>query len=61
MSLKSFHVFFIVLSVLLSAGCAAWAFLNGITPLFGCTASTIAVALIIYAFYFVRKARAIIT
>ncbi|MEQ1860594.1 MAG: hypothetical protein ABMA13_11720 [Chthoniobacteraceae bacterium] len=61
MSLKAFHVFFITLSVLLSTGCSVWGFLNGVTPIFGSAAAAIAVALVIYGFYFVKKARGIIT
>ena len=61
MSLKAFHLFFIALSILLSAGCAAWAFLNGVERAFGVSCAVVAVALVIYGFAFVRKARRIIT
>ena len=61
MSLKAFHVFFIVLSILLAAGCAAWAFVNGASMIFGIGSAAVAIALVVYAFLFVRKARKIIT
>ena len=61
MSLKYFHVFFIVLSILLCAGCAVWAFATGASPVFGASCAVTAVALVIYGIYFVKKARRIIT
>jgi hypothetical protein len=61
MSLKSFHVFFIALSILLTAGCAAWAFANGVTGGFGPGCAVVAVALVIYGIFFLKKARRIIT
>lgn len=61
MSLKAFHLFFIVLSILLAAGCAFWAFTAGASPLFGASCAVVAVALVIYGIFFVRKARGIIT
>lgn len=61
MSLKAFHIFFITLSVLLSAGCAAWAFLAGTMPIFGAVSAVVAVGLVFYGISFVRKARGIIT
>ena len=61
MSLKAFHIFFIVLSTLLAGGCAAWAFLKGAPLIFGVASAMVAVALLFYGIYFVRKARQIIT
>ena len=61
MSLKAFHIFFIALSVLLSAGCGVWAFANGAEPLFGILALVIAVGLVLYGVTFLRKAKTIIT
>lgn len=61
MSLKAFHILFIVLSILLSAACAVWAFVNGVEMIFGIACAGVAVALIIYGFAFLRKARRIIT
>lgn len=61
MSLKAFHLFFIALSILLAAGCAFWGFTAGASPFFGASCGIVAVALMIYGLYFVRKARGIIT
>lgn len=55
MSLKGFHILFIVLSILLAVGCAVWGFANGIAFAFGATASGVAVVLVLYGIYFVRK------
>jgi hypothetical protein len=61
MSLKAFHILFIVLSILLSVGCAVWAFANGPMVAFGTGSSVVALALIIYGINFLKKARRIIT
>lgn len=61
MSLKSFHIFFIVMAVLISFGFSAWAFTNGDGPLGGSavaagTASAILGVLIAaYGAWFVIK------
>jgi hypothetical protein len=60
MSLKGFHIFFIVLSILLAAGCAVWAFVNGVALSFGIGACVAAVGLIAYGVYFIRKSRKLI-
>jgi len=60
MSLKSFHVFFIAVSILLTAGCAAWAFANGVAGGFGPGCVVAAVALMIYGVAFLKKAKRII-
>jgi hypothetical protein len=61
MSLKAFHIFFIALSIILSIGCAVWAFAVGIEPIFGIASAVVAVLLIIYGGYFLKKAKSIIT
>lgn len=61
MSLKGFHIFFIILATLLAAGCAAWAFLNETMVAFGIASTVTAAALAAYGVYFVRKSRHIIT
>jgi hypothetical protein len=61
MSLKTFHIFFIALSILLSAGCAVWAFANGIETVFGVTFAIVAVALVVYGGFFLKKSKGIIT
>ena len=60
MSLKAFHILFILLATLLAAGCAWWAFANQVGNGVGITASLVAVALAIYGVYFVKKARRLI-
>jgi hypothetical protein len=60
MSLKAFHLFFIVLSILLSGGCSAWGFVNGLAPAFGITCALLAVGLVAYGVYFLRKSRKLI-
>lgn len=60
MSLRAFHVLFIILSILMSAGCAWWAFANGVAFLFGIVCSAVAVGLTIYAVYFLRKTKKLI-
>ncbi|MEP6672609.1 MAG: hypothetical protein ABJF10_25825 [Chthoniobacter sp.] len=59
MSLKAFHILFIALATVLAAGCAWWAFANGITG-FGAASAVAAVALFIYGIYFVKKSRRLI-
>jgi membrane protein implicated in regulation of membrane protease activity len=61
MSLKTFHIFFIALSIILSIGCAVWAFTNGIEPVFGVSSAVVAVVLIVYGRYFLKKSKGIIT
>lgn len=60
MSLKGFHIFFICLSILLAAGCATWAFVNGVERSFGIASTVVAAALAIYGAYFIRKTRKLI-
>jgi hypothetical protein len=61
MSLKIFHILFIVLSIVLAAGCAAWAFMTGAGFAFGIASAVAAVALIIYGVQFLKKSKRIIT
>ncbi len=60
MSLKAFHIFFIIVSILLAAGCAAWGFVNGLAPAFGFTCAGLAGVLLIYGIYFLKKSRKLI-
>ena len=60
MSLKGFHIFFIFLSVLLAAGCGAWAFANEVAGPFGIVSCVVAGGLVIYGIYFIRKTRKLI-
>ena len=61
MSLKAFHIVFIVLATLLAIACAAWSYLNQTAPAFGIGAAVVALALIVYGIYFIKKSRNIIT
>ena len=59
MSLKYFHIVFIIMSVLLSAGFAAWAFTRyqaevGVQVMGGMSA-VITVGLLVYGFWFLKK------
>lgn len=60
MSLKAFHILFILLAILLAAGCAAWAYVFQAEAAFGICSAIVAVSLIIYGIWFVRKSRKII-
>ncbi len=60
MSLRAFHILFILLSILMSAGCAWWAFANGVAPAFGVACALTAVGLVIYGVYFLKKTRKLI-
>ena len=59
MSLRAFHILFIVLSIVLAAGCAWWAFANDIFP-FAIASVIVAAGLIIYGAFFLRKTRKLI-
>ena len=61
MSLRAFHILFILLAILLSAGCAAWGFATGMTAdLWRSSVSCIAVGLVVYGIYFFKKSRKLI-
>jgi len=60
MSLRAFHVLFIILAILMSAGCAWWAFANGVAPAFGISCVVVAVGLVIYSVFFLRKTKKLI-
>lgn len=63
MSLKFFHVLFIVLATLLSAGFAVWSFrqvaagAGGLYVLLGILGIVVAVALVIYGRWFLKKTK----
>ena len=59
MSLKIFHICFIVLSTFLLIGCAVWAFAAANVP-FGVVCIALSVALPIYGVSFWKKMRRII-
>jgi len=63
MSLKAFHIVFIVASILLAFGFAAWALMNGgeeggsSLKFYGIGSAVVGAALIAYAFYVLKKLR----
>lgn len=60
MSLKAFHVIFIIVSILLAAGCAGWSYFYRTSPAFGYASAVAAVGLVCYGVWFVKKSRKII-
>lgn len=61
MSLKAFHIVFIVLAILLAALCAFWSFSNEIAIPFGIASVIVGLCLILYGIWFLKKAKRIIT
>ena len=61
MSLKIFHILFIVLSILLAALCAAWSFVNQTSFAFGVASAAVGVGLMFYGVWFLKKSKKIIT
>ena len=60
MSLRGFHILFIFLAILMSAGCAWWGFANGVTPAFGAVCAVAAVGLAVYGIFFLKKSKNLI-
>jgi hypothetical protein len=60
MSLKSFHILFILLAILLALGCAWWSFANGVAFAFGVGSCAVALGLTVYGYFFLKKARKLI-
>jgi uncharacterized membrane protein YfbV (UPF0208 family) len=60
MSLKAFHVLFILLATLLALGCSAWSYVNQTAAAFGIVSALVAVTLVIYGIWFLKKSRKII-
>ena len=54
MSLKAFHIFFVVVSTLCVVGLAVWAFVRGF-PALGAGSIVAAGALVWYGLWFLRK------
>jgi hypothetical protein len=61
MSLKGFHVFFIIMAILLAAGFAAWSLMNETAVPVGIGSAVLAVALLVYGIWFIAKSKNIIT
>lgn len=60
MSLRAFHILFIILAILMATGCAWWAFANGVAPAFGISCAVVAVGLVFYAIFFLKKTKKLI-
>jgi len=60
MSLRGFHILFILLAILMSVGCAWWAFANGVAPAFGTACLGAAAVLAVYGVYFLKKSKKLI-
>ena len=61
MSLKAFHIFFIIVSIVFAAGLSAWAFKTGASDALGFVSGASSALLLAYGVAFLRKARSIIT
>ncbi len=59
MSLKIFHICFIILSTLLCAGVSWWCFDNDVTPQFSYAFAVAAGMLPIYGIWFLKKTRSL--
>lgn len=60
MSLKAFHVLFIIITALLAVGCAAWSYFNHAAAGFGISSAIVALSLVLYGIWFLKKSRSII-
>ena len=67
MSLKAFHIFFIVMSIVITLGFAVWVLCGGATgdqkaflSLMAGVSGVLGIGLIGYGLYFIRKSRDII-
>lgn len=61
MSLKAFHLFFILVSILFCGGLSAWAFQTGASTELGWGAGIVGAVMLGYLVNFVRKYKSIIT
>lgn len=61
MSLKGFHFVFIFLSILLAIGFSAWSLINNTAVPVGIGSAVLAVLLVIYGIWFIKKSKKIIT
>ena len=59
MSLKAFHVLFIMMAILLAVGCAAWSYYNQTGLYFGIGSGVIALLLSVYGVLFLKKSRSL--
>jgi len=61
MSLKGFHIVFIIFSILLTAWFAYWSITNDTAVPIGISSAVLSVVLVIYGIFFIKKSRNIIT
>jgi len=61
MSLKAFHLFFILVSIVFSAGMGIWAFKTGASDGLGWGSCVAAVLMLVYGVMFFNKSKSIIT
>jgi len=61
MSLKVFHVLFILFATALCVLCAVWSYVNETATAFGVISAVCAIALLIYGVWFLKKSKTIIT
>ena len=60
MSLKIFHIFFIIVSALLCAGVAWWCFANDVARIYSYIFAAWAILLPVYGVWFLKKTRNLI-
>ena len=60
MSLKAFHIFFILVSILFCGAMSAWAFVTGASDGLGWGSAVASLGMLIYGIGFIRKAKSII-
>ncbi|NBV33060.1 MAG: hypothetical protein EBR81_04500 [Proteobacteria bacterium] len=60
MSLKAFHIFFILVSILFCGAMSAWAFVTGASNGLGWGCAVASLAMLIYGIGFIRKSKSII-
>ncbi len=61
MSLKSFHIVFILASIFISGFLSYWSFKNEVSPQLTWMSGLVSFALAVYGVFFIRKAKNIIT
>lgn len=60
MSLKGFHILFVVVAMLMAFLCGAWAVYFQVEGLFGEVSFVVGALLLVYCGWFIRKAKKII-
>lgn len=60
MSLKGFHILFVIVAMLMAFLCGGWAFYFEVEGLFGGFSLFVGAVLLVYCGWFIKKARRII-